>query len=816
MAIAIVLAIPAGSQTVRAATGPRCYVNIAAAGTPDGNSWLTAYTNLQTALTDPNCDEVWVADGVYKPGASLTDTFNILPGTKVYGGFAGGETALSQRNILTNPTILSGDIDSNDTNTDGNNIAETVADIQGFNSYRIVKMDGTTTPVTGTTVLDSFVITGANGDLSSWGGGLYCDGSGAGGHVCSPTLNLLIFSGNRAGSGGAICAWGRDGGISSPTISYSLFTGNSAGYGGAINADAINGGTSSPIIYWVTFSGNEAINGGAFYANGGAGTSNPAFGNVNFDGNTAGNYGGAVYADGSSAGIANATYNLVTFSNNSASNGGAMYNSGGGGNSSPTLTNVTFHGNSADFDGGAIWNSAGSGGVSSPSLRNVTFNGNSAGNAGGAMRNHGLGGTSTPALTNVIMWEDSGGGSSTEISNTSAMPVIDHSVIQGSGGSGGSWHTDLGTDGGGNLDADPKLAALAFNGGPIKTMALLVGSSAIDTGADADCPPYDARGLNRFRGSHCDIGSFERVPPEKANFDGDYASDAGYFHAATGLWAILQSSQNFSYASPLYVTWGQTGDIVTPGDFDGDMKLDPTIRRPPAGGQSMAYMMLLSSTGYDYGSAVTVPAGWPGLGDTPVIGDFNGDKIDDPGIWRGNTGVWIVALSPSFTTYAFRSWGASGDTPIVADVDGDGISDIGYWRPSTGVWGFLQSSQGFSYSAPAFLTWGSATDKPVTADYDGDGKADPAVVIPPAGGQSQAYRILLSTKNYNASASVTVPAGWPGLGDTPVPADYDGDGKADPGIWRGNSGVWIIPKSSTSYTTFLFGAWGASGDQIAR
>jgi hypothetical protein len=57
-----------------------------------------------------------------------------------------------------------------------------------------------------------------------------------------------------------------------------------------------------------------------------------------------------------------------------------------------------------------------------------------------------------------------------------------------------------------------------------------------------------------------------------------------------------------------------------------------------------------------------------------------------------------------------------------------------------------------------------------------------------------------------------VPAGWPSLGDTPLPGDVDGDGKADPGIWRESIGVWIIPKSSCSYSCYLFAQWGQSGD----
>jgi hypothetical protein len=49
-----------------------------------------------------------------------------------------------------------------------------------------------------------------------------------------------------------------------------------------------------------------------------------------------------------------------------------------------------------------------------------------------------------------------------------------------------------------------------------------------------------------------------------------------------------------------------------------------------------------------------------------------------------------------------------------------------------------------------------------------------------------------------------------------VPLDYDGDGKADAGIWRSNTGVWIIPKSSTENTAYMFAAWGAPGDQVIK
>ena len=87
--------------TASSSVSALCYVNGAAGGANTGVSWTDAYTDLQSALSDANCTEVWVAQGVYKPVVpadvgSVTPTeravsFNIGPGVAVYGGFFGGE-----------------------------------------------------------------------------------------------------------------------------------------------------------------------------------------------------------------------------------------------------------------------------------------------------------------------------------------------------------------------------------------------------------------------------------------------------------------------------------------------------------------------------------------------------------------------------------------------------------------------------------------------------------------------------------------------------------------------------------------------------
>jgi hypothetical protein len=64
-------------------------------------------------------------------------------------------------------------------------------------------------------------------------------------------------------------------------------------------------------------------------------------------------------------------------------------------------------------------------------------------------------------------------------------------------------------------DIDPRLGALAVNGGPTETRALLAGSPAIDAGDDTVCPATDQRGVSRPQGgsddgtAKCDIGAFE-------------------------------------------------------------------------------------------------------------------------------------------------------------------------------------------------------------------------------------------------------------------------------------------------------------------
>lgn len=95
------------------------YVDQSATGNGDGASWANAVTDLQAAIdlaatvaSASSPMQVWVKTGTYKPttGTDQTIRFEVKNYVEMYGGFDGTETAIGQRDIGKNPTIISGDI----------------------------------------------------------------------------------------------------------------------------------------------------------------------------------------------------------------------------------------------------------------------------------------------------------------------------------------------------------------------------------------------------------------------------------------------------------------------------------------------------------------------------------------------------------------------------------------------------------------------------------------------------------------------------------------------------------------------------------
>jgi len=265
-------------------------VDSSASGANNGSSWTNAFSLLTSALTAAEYgDEIWAAQGTYKPGSSRSDEFLLRRGIALYGGFSGVETALSQRDWSAHPTILSGEQG-----------APGISD----NNYHVVFASGSAR-----SVVDGFTITGGNADgtsgLDGRGGGMLVEDN-------SNTLKVanVIFLDNAATTGGGLHNF-----YSRLKLINITFQGNTAANGGGAYNES-----SSPNFVNVTFSQNIASgSGGGMYS-----TGSPTLVNAVFDRNSASGNGGALYGGTGSAPI---LYN-VTFSGNSAAAGGAIYNTG--------------------------------------------------------------------------------------------------------------------------------------------------------------------------------------------------------------------------------------------------------------------------------------------------------------------------------------------------------------------------------------------------------------------------------------------------------------------------------------------------------
>lgn len=251
------------------------YVDASAGGADDGSSWTDAWNHLQDALDEasatPGTDfAVCVATGIYRPDEDrdgdhtdndVQESFTFTEdNVGIYGGYPAGG---GKRRPQANPTVLSGDIDENDTaNADGLVISN--SDVSGGNSQHVIEMIGDDgTPITTNTRIDGVYVTagdnrfGSGGELA--GGGLLCDVSSG---SCSPRLVRVVFQGNRAYSGGGAYFSASNSATVSPEFINVQLRRNYSDNTGAGVAFGMGGSSSgAPKFINTLFDGNESDEG---------------------------------------------------------------------------------------------------------------------------------------------------------------------------------------------------------------------------------------------------------------------------------------------------------------------------------------------------------------------------------------------------------------------------------------------------------------------------------------------------------------------------------------------------------------------------
>ena len=397
------------------------YVNLAATGANNGSSWTDAYLDLQDALANTTSGEIWVAKGTYYPTSS-TDrnvSFVLNQNVDLYGGFAGNETSISQRNISVNKTELSGNIGSL---------------ILAFdNSYIIIRRSA---GLAANLTIDGFTIADAyNSDVGlNRGGGIFIDGPNSGPlniSNCTFDDNFSLETGGALYSNNSIvdisnCSFNNNDAVDMGGAIYiflgemsisnsTMFNNTSSQKGGAVyllageltisNSDiSINHSDEGGAIFNTggeltlinsNLATNSATRGGSLFLNTGE-LIDIELENCTLRNNTSTSFGGAIYSDAGSLKVIKSL-----FQNNSGTNGGALYVTGdplGYNPNSAELNNCVLINNQASVEGGAIYiNQEGE-----LKLRNSTlFNNPSASNA--AVYSQG----SPSSMINSIIWANS-------------------------------------------------------------------------------------------------------------------------------------------------------------------------------------------------------------------------------------------------------------------------------------------------------------------------------------------------------------------------------------------------------------------------
>lgn len=529
------------------------YVTQNGAGNKDGSSWANASDDLQLMINNSSAyDMVWVAKGIYVPNRRANDVNNITVNdhdnafllkadVEVYGGFAGVEQFLSQRDltIKANKTTLSGDFQGNDILT-GKGKGLSMQNMTD-NAYHVVVSAGNV----GTALLDGFTISGGN--AVRFGFTEYITVNG-----------VSVYTGN---GGGVNCT------ESSPRLSNLQIIGNSAYVGGG----GICNRSSSPLIENVTIARNLATGHNATSLGGGMVnyTSFPLIKNVIIDGNT-GYSGGGIYNKGGS----NATFINVNITDNHAVK---VFNSGGGlcnEESSPTLTNVLFA-NNTGLEGGAIYN----GYTSIPVLTNVTITKNTA-DAGGGIFHYS---NSSSKIRNSIIWGNNSG-----IGDPGAT-TVEHSLVQGG---------FLGT---GNMAADPQFKDANGNY-QLRSGSPAIDAGSTSYYGNAEIPNIstvtkDLGGNKRVLGAGIDMGAYEIQELVAAlNFDGvDDKITFNSNHTVLGAFTVQAWVRPTDFTKTMHVL-----STKTAGGYGFDLQLKQGNIIHANIGSANAWLSNTADVTYDY------------------------------------------------------------------------------------------------------------------------------------------------------------------------------------------------------------------------
>lgn len=236
-------------------------------------------------------------------------------------------------------------------------------------------------------------------------------------------------------------------------------------------------------------------------------------------------------------------------------------------------------------------------------------------------------------------------------------------------------------------------------------------------------------------------------------------------------------SVGFVYNS--WLTSRNCVDVPVVGDWNGDRMSDVGVFGRRAGG---GIFRELSPDGTRTRTRFGLPT------DQPVVGDWDGDGQSDPGTWSPSRHTFTLSM-PRGKRKVF-SFGVSGDLPVAGDWNGDGRYDVGLFRPRTRTF-YLRSANG-TFSTKTF---GNVSSLPLAGDWDGDGRFEPGVYNP----GTATFRLSRSGGGAKAVKFGTATS-------LPVVGFWGTDPVSDLGVWNPRTATFTKKLGAKRSSTIRFGA----------
>ena len=316
----------------------------------------------------------------------------------------------------------------------------------------------------------------------------------------------------------------------------------------------------------------------------------------------------------------------------------------------------------------------------------------------------------------------------TSVSNNTVPKLLYSTTFGGSGASAGAIALDtkgnvyLAGSSTGSLPTTTGAFQTAFNGGPTDGFIAKIGSTFNDTIGTyrPSTGQWNLRNSNSAGPANISFtfGGLPGDQPVAGDWNGDGIDDAGVFRPSIGQFVLRQPAITFTFVCDatgchfvttvtfITINFGQSGDLPVVGDWNGDGRDSPGVFRPGTGTFFLTNGLTNNSTPpadivFNFGTA----------GDLPIAGDWNGDGIDTIGVFRpGSPGAFFLANSFANFTDIFFNFGTTGDLPVAGDWIGDGIDTVGVFRPAANTF-FLADK--FQNVADIVFVFGQSGDLPV-------------------------------------------------------------------------------------------------------